>query len=521
MRDNHANLSRCYVSGQKRERAINQPQAVDTLLMLPLGNLQKYSRAAPERPRLTGQADEPGVLDFFGSITEMPLEFPMLQYRELAFLLAYGLGNVSTETLTAGVYRHTITPLANRLDAYRDLPTLSLVQAVGGAMYKRLYASMGVDAASLDIVKNDWVKAAGSLKGTGYHQMNIVSEDVSGTNGAVSLTLAANAVQGSTAAERLASVHRVQFMLAGQSHWSEVACTAASGATPAVLTIAPPTSGGSASGTYRVLYVPAETASLATGSATSDPSYDAANDQSTLTDSSAGFIANAQAGRWLRMTSGNASGLIAQIGANTTTALILAGVDLYTAGVRATDTYEIVQFGWLKDLPSLVSEPSIRINDIQVILGGQWNGSSFSGGRAFGREINSLKWNLSNSLTADFLAGDVDYTSSLYRGQRKQTITFDRRTSDAIYQSALDSNIGAPTGQAPTMGLRVVASGPAIAGGYGYQAELIWPKVAIKTAASELDGEWIKETGELAVLSDDTYGPIIARITNTIPSFAA
>lgn len=521
MRDNHANLSRCYVSGQKRERAINQPQAADMLLMLPLGNLQKYSRAAPERPRLTGQADEPGVLDFFGSMTEFPLEFPMLQYQELALLLAFGLGNVSTETLTTGVYRHTITPLASRLDAYRDLPTLSLVQAVGGAMYKRLFGSMGLDSAGLDIVKNDWVKATGGLKGTGYHQMNILSEDVTGTNGATSLTLAANAVQGSTAADRLASVHRVQFMLTGQTHWTEVTCTAASSATPAVLTIIPPTSGGSTSGTYRVLYAPAETASLDTGSATSDPSYDSANDQSTLTDSAATFTASAQVGRWLRMTSGNADGLIAQISANTTTALTLAGVDLYTAGVRSDDTYEIVQFGWLKGLPSLVSEPGIRINDIQVILGGVWNGSSFSGGRAFGREINSLKWTLANSLVADFLAGDEDYTSSLYRGQRKQTISFDRRTADAIYQAALDSNIGAPTGQAPTMGLRVVASGPVIAGGYGYQAELIWPKVAVKTAASELDGEWIKETGELAVLADPTYGPIIARITNTIPSFAA
>lgn len=523
MRDNHAHLSRLWVSAQKRERGLNQEQAVDTCLQVALGNLLKAARDGKDLPRTVGMSDEPDRQYLFGTLADGPLKFPMLQYQEMALLLAYGLGAVSSSELVAGqAYRHTITPLAASLETVRDLPTFTAVQQMGSGLLKTVIASLGVDQVTLDIKKGDWVTAEASLKGTGKHQINLVSEDVVGTNGDTSLLLASNGVQGATAAARLASVHEVLFRATGGNAWSGVKCTAASAATPAALTILPPTAGGSAAGTYRVLYVPVESAALKTGTATADPSYDYANNQSTWTDAAAALTAGAQVGRWIRITDGNATGLIARIAANTTTAYTLEGVDIYTAGARSGDAYQVLQFGWLGGtLSGFVSEPGMYITNISVVVGGHWDGASFAGGRALGGDLNSLKWTLANGLQAEFRPGDQDYTSSLLRGQRKQTLTFDRRMTDAVYQAMLDSGVGSPAGQAPTFGLLVRATGPVIAGGYAYQADLVWPRLALKAASPDLDGETWKESAEVAVLSDPTYGPFLAKITNTVATYAA
>ncbi len=68
---------------------------------------------------------------------------------------------------------------------------------------------------------------------------DITLETVNGYIDAISLTLAANAVAGDSAAERLANVQRIAVELS-EGVWTEVAYSAVSAGTPAVITITAP-----------------------------------------------------------------------------------------------------------------------------------------------------------------------------------------------------------------------------------------------------------------------------------------
>jgi hypothetical protein len=129
---------------------------------------------------------------------------------------------------------------------------------MGSTVLKRRFASMFVDGFTATFAKGAWIKLVGTLKGTGKVEDNITEESITAAKNATSLTLAANAVEGATAAARLSNVQRIRVALtAGQ--WTEVVYSAVSAATPAVITISAP--GATADNvTYKVLYIPTEAA---------------------------------------------------------------------------------------------------------------------------------------------------------------------------------------------------------------------------------------------------------------------
>lgn len=81
-----------------------------------------------------------------------------------------------------------------------------------------------------------------------------VEEMLVAQKNATSITLAANAVKGSTATERLANVRRILVELS-TGVWTTVVYSAVSSATPAVITITAP-SGTAGSVNYKILYLP-------------------------------------------------------------------------------------------------------------------------------------------------------------------------------------------------------------------------------------------------------------------------
>jgi hypothetical protein len=116
-----------------------------------------------------------------------------------------------------------------------------------------------VDTLKVRFEKDKWLNAEGGCKGSGKEEDNITEETVNAAYNATSLALAANAVQGSTAAERLDSIHQVLVQVPATGEWKPVVCTAASGATPAILTIEAPGGVGTLTD-YKILYVPTEPA---------------------------------------------------------------------------------------------------------------------------------------------------------------------------------------------------------------------------------------------------------------------
>jgi hypothetical protein len=115
---------------------------------------------------------------------------------------------------------------------------------------------MFVDSFQASFAKDAWCKITGALKGTGKVTTNVTEEVVSTFGDATSLTLAALGVNGSTAAERLQNVQRIRVELTS-GVWTEVAYSAVSSATPAVITITSP-GGAHTAFNYRILYIPTE-----------------------------------------------------------------------------------------------------------------------------------------------------------------------------------------------------------------------------------------------------------------------
>lgn len=243
------------VSAYAKEAAINTEQTLDLTLLAALSDVPnlEYRRESNEN-EATGK-EEPDTLYDLGATSSLSLTFDKAQPQHFAFLCAYGLGAISTTAAGTG-YQHTITPIDGDLDEDRSLPSFTTAARYGKTVLKRRFASMFVDSLTATFARDAWVKISASCRGTGKRTDNITEETVVAAKNATSLTLAANAVQGSTAAERLQNVQRIRAELSS-GVWTEVVYSAVSADTPAVITIAAP---GATADTvnYRILYIPAE-----------------------------------------------------------------------------------------------------------------------------------------------------------------------------------------------------------------------------------------------------------------------
>jgi hypothetical protein len=245
------------VSANNKETAINTEQTLDTTLLCDMGDVINLE---PRRESNAGEAtgyEEPDLVYDLGAKSGARFTFNKAQPQHFAFLMAYALGSIATAAAGTG-YQHTITPIAGDLDADRSNPSFTAAMRFGSTVLKRRFASMFVDGFTATFSKDEWCKILADIKGTGKVSDNIVEETVNAYADATSLTLAANAVQGASAAARLNNVQRIRVELtAGQ--WTEVTYSAVSDATPAVITISAP-SVSHVLKDYKILYIPSEAA---------------------------------------------------------------------------------------------------------------------------------------------------------------------------------------------------------------------------------------------------------------------
>lgn len=245
------------VSAYTAETAINTEQAADVSLLASMSNVAQLDRRRESNEMELNGKEEPDYVYDLGALASLSLDFEKMQPQHAAFVLAYALGAIANSAAGAG-YLHAITPISGDVDADRSLETFTAVQRFGQTILKRRFASFAVDSFTLTAERDAWVKLSAQCKGTGKFTDSVVEESITAKDDATSLTLAANAVQGSTAAARLDNIHRIRCELA-TGVWTEVAFSAVSAATPAVITITAPGS-ATADKTYKVLYTPAEAA---------------------------------------------------------------------------------------------------------------------------------------------------------------------------------------------------------------------------------------------------------------------
>jgi hypothetical protein len=254
MRNFIANNNLFAVSAGLKETLLNTAQTLDTSMLIALANvISNEPRTENNSNEATGK-EEPDTIYNLGWQSGGPCDFEKAQAQHFAFLYAYALG-VDVPAAWGTGYQHLITPIADNFAH----PAFTGAQRIGKTIFKKRFSSLFVDSVKATFAKDSWAKLSGTLKGTGKADNSIVSELITAAFNATSLTLAANGVQGSTADERLNSIHNVRVVVPSTGEYQDVVVSAASSATPGVLTIVAP-GVAATSTTFEVLYAPTEAA---------------------------------------------------------------------------------------------------------------------------------------------------------------------------------------------------------------------------------------------------------------------
>lgn len=257
MRVYRATNDRVMVSANDMETAINTEQTPDTSLLVAVNTTFKIdSRREDNKDELSGYEESTTVYDR-GQTASSSFAFDKMQAQFAAFCGAFGLGACTTAAYGTG-YKHTITPTAVEIDSNRANPSFTAVMKYADVMGIR-FASCFIDSFSMTFARDSFVKLSANIKATGKTTVNYTEETVTAKDNVTELTLDANGVVGSTAAERLTNVHRI-IAETDTGIWDDVAFTAVSAATPAVITIGSVGGAGSDDIDYKILYIPAPAA---------------------------------------------------------------------------------------------------------------------------------------------------------------------------------------------------------------------------------------------------------------------
>jgi hypothetical protein len=169
--------------------------------------------------------------------------------------------------------------------------------------------------------------------------------------------------------------------------------------------------------------------------------------------------------------------------------------------------------GWM-NLPDRVEEPPLKVSQLNVTLGGHWDGTSFQGGYPLTTELRGVTWILKNNLTPESTPGaGGNYANRAFRTGREQSLKFDKDFRDFLLAQNLKDN--------DTMGIYLKATGPEFAPGVPYQVELVFPRVAVLGSTVKVYQRRLGEEVEFAVLEDDTYGSVVAYVQNQVSSYVA
>lgn len=193
-------------------------------------------------------------------------------------------------------------------------------------------------------------------------------------------------------------------------------------------------------------------------------------------------------------------------------------IDITAPGTTgALTTYRVYyvpgESGWM-NLPSRVEEPPLKVSQLEVTLGGRWDGTAFSGGYPLAAELRSVTWTMKNNLTLESAPGaGGSYANRAFRAGREQSLKFDRDFRDFLLAQNLKDN--------DTLGIYLKATGPEFESGFRYQVELVFPRVAVLGTTVKVYQRRLGEEVEFAVLEDDTYGSVVAYVQNQVSGYAA
>ncbi len=252
MRSHFANDILIAVSASNKETALNTEQTLDTGMLCDLASIPLIEARRENNADEAHGKEEPDLLYDLGGLSRMKMRFPRMQAQHMAFIGSNALGLSSSVAAGTG-WKRTMTPITGDLDAARSNPSFTMAARLGRHLEKRRFAGMLVSAFTLTLERDKWAVLEADINGTGKNSTNLYQETVNAAYNAVSLTLAANAVAGSNAQERLDNVHAIRAQVPTTGEWVDVVFTAVSDAEPAQITIVAP--GGTADLIdYKIIY---------------------------------------------------------------------------------------------------------------------------------------------------------------------------------------------------------------------------------------------------------------------------
>jgi len=183
----------------------------------------------------------------------------------------------------------------------------------------------------------------------------------------------------------------------------------------------------------------------------------------------------------------------------------------------ASTTYRVYyvpgESGWM-NLLDRVEEPPLKVSQLNVTVGGRFNGTSFQGGYPLTTELRGVTWILKNNLTPESTPGaGGNYANRAFRTGREQSLKFDKDFRDFLLAQNLKDN--------DTLGIHLKATGPEFAPGVNYQVELVFPRVAVLGTTVKVYQRRLGEEVEFAVLEDDAYGSVVAYVQNQVSGYVA
>lgn len=491
------------VSANNAETEINTEQTLDAAMLCALGDVINLEPRREDNSNEAIGKEEPDSIYDLGKLAAGVFNFEKAQPQHFAFLLAYALGMCSSAPAGDG-YEHTITPIEGDLDGSRSIPSFTVAQRMGKTVLMRRFASCFVDSVTVSLARDAWCRINGNIKGTGKHDNSVISEVIAEAYNADELTLAANAVEGATAAARLANVHRVRALIPNTGIYREMDVVSASDAEPAVIGITPVT--------------PTPIAGLSKAAACV-----VTHTGHGLDDGDKYTIAGITQNEWSAL---NGEHTITKLTADTfsipvdTSEYVADYVPSTDDGTGVCSTvvnfevlYAPAAAAWMT-FPARVDETPLRVSGVTVNMGGGWNGTEFSGGRTMCAEVKQIEWTFNNNLEVQFTpCASGAYAARALRGGRAQKVKIDREFREFIMQQHIDDN--------DTFGLHILCEGAVYDSPHKYQVEIIFPKVGVLTAPISVDNKRLAESGDLQVLEDSTYGSVIVKVKNLQETYAA
>jgi len=203
---------------------------------------------------------------------------------------------------------------------------------------------------------------------------------------------------------------------------------------------------------------------------------------------------------------------VTAVSADSPAVLTFTAPDVATDDISYKVLYVPTEAAWCT-FPARVLESALRVSEVQVKLGGKWDGTEIKGGKDISSALNSIEYSLANAAEAKFGFGAGGaYASNIERGQRQQSLKCNQEFRDLVMQRYMDAG--------EYFAVRILAEGAEFDTGHKYGVEMIFPRVGILKHDISANGKKLAQAGDLAVLQDDVHGSVIAKVKNMVGGYA-